>query len=103
MLRHSTTAWFGSRCSRLLPQHEAATSAGVSAAARNGKFPSVKAARYSYTRAVHLGLIFFESMRSGTLDRQRLAWCVARCNWNVCFLKALAGSSAEQLCKCPGC
>lgn len=49
--------------------------AGVAAAAGNGRFPSVKGARYSYTRAVHLGLIFFESMRSGTLDRQRLAWC----------------------------
>jgi hypothetical protein len=47
----------------------------VAAAAGNGRFPSVKGARYSYTRAVHLGLIFFESMRSGTLDRQRLAWC----------------------------
>jgi hypothetical protein len=50
------------------------TGRSVRAAAGNSRFPSTKAARYSYTRAVHLGLIFFESMRSGTLDRQRLAW-----------------------------
>ena len=64
-------------CSPALLTAGVAECAGVAAAAGNGKFPSVKAARYSYTRAVHLGLIFFESMRSGKLDRQRLAWCAA--------------------------
>jgi len=45
---------------RLLQFH-----ADVAGAANNQNMPSTGAARYSYTKAVHLSLIFFESMRSG--------------------------------------
>jgi len=37
--------------------------------------PDPTAAKYDYAEGLHKTLIFFESMRSGVLDRQRLAWC----------------------------
>ena len=48
--------------------------AGVKAAAADTSLPAAGSATYSYTEGLHKTLIFFESMRSGKLDRQRLAW-----------------------------
>ncbi len=48
--------------------------AGVAAAAAKTTLPAVGSAKYDYTEGLHKTLIFFESMRSGVLDRQRLAW-----------------------------
>jgi hypothetical protein len=64
----------------------------VAGAANNQNMPSTSAARYSYTKAIHLSLIFFESMRSGKLNRQRLAWRSDSC------LKC-RGPSGENLSK----
>jgi Glycosyl hydrolase family 9 len=50
------------------------TLAGVKAAAADTSLPAASSATYSYTEGLHKTLIFFESMRSGKLDRQRLAW-----------------------------
>lgn len=52
----------------------AAKNKDVKAAAQKMSLPSKSDAHYSYTEALHKSLIFFESMRSGKLDRQRLAW-----------------------------
>lgn len=48
--------------------------AGVAAAAALTNLPSVTSAKYDYSEGLHKTLIFLESMRSGVLDRQRLAW-----------------------------
>lgn len=47
----------------------------VQKAAKKTTLPGTGAARHSYTKALHYVQIFYESMRSGKLDRQRLAWC----------------------------
>lgn len=47
---------------------------GVAAAAADTSLPAAGSAKYDYTEGLHKTLIFFESMRSGALDRQRLAW-----------------------------
>ena len=46
----------------------------MKAAAADTSLPAAGSAMYSYTEGLHKTLIFFESMRSGKLDRQRLAW-----------------------------
>lgn len=46
----------------------------VASAAANTALPPKTSATYDYSEALHKTLIFFESMRSGVLDRQRLAW-----------------------------
>mmetsp|Transcript_6836 Transcript_6836/g.19716 ORF Transcript_6836/g.19716 Transcript_6836/m.19716 type:complete len:804 (+) Transcript_6836:5446-7857(+) len=51
-----------------------APAGGVAAAAAKTTLPAVGSAKYDYTEGLHKTLIFFESMRSGVLDRQRLAW-----------------------------
>ena len=48
--------------------------AGAKAAASDSTMPDPTAAKYDYAEGLHKTLIFFESMRSGVLDRQRLAW-----------------------------
>ena len=48
--------------------------AGAKAAATDSTLPDPTAAKYNYAEGLHKTLIFFESMRSGVLDRQRLAW-----------------------------
>ena len=50
----------------------------VQKAAGRTSMPSTGGARHSYTQALHYVQIFYESMRSGRLDRQRLAWCRRR-------------------------
>lgn len=50
-------------------------SGDVGRAAGKTSMPNVSGARHSYTKALHFVQIFYESMRSGKLDRQRLAWC----------------------------
>ena len=50
-------------------------SSGAKTAAADSSLPDPTAAKHNYAEALHKTLIFFESMRSGVLDRQRLAWC----------------------------
>jgi hypothetical protein len=47
---------------------------GAKAAATDSTMPAATSAPYNYAEGLHYTLIFFESMRSGILDRQRLAW-----------------------------
>ena len=48
---------------------------GLSAATGNTALPSPSAPPFNYAEALHKALLFYEEMKSGTLDRQRLAWC----------------------------
>lgn len=64
----------------------------VQKAAQKTSLPGVDSAPYSYTKALHYAQIFFESMRSGSLPRQRLAWRGDSC------LKC-RGPSGEDLSK----
>ena len=65
--------------------------AGVAAAAAKTTLPAVGSAKYDYTEGLHKTLIFFESMRSGVLDRQRLAWCaLLTAALQCCFQQYLA-------------
>jgi len=67
-------------------------SGDVGRAAGKTSMPNVSGARHSYTKALHFVQIFYESMRSGKLDRQRLAWRGDSC------LKC-RGPSGENLSK----
>ncbi len=76
------------------------TNTGVTTAAAKTSLPAVGSAKYSYTEGLHKTLIFFESMRSGVLDRQRLAWygiCAARCCccWHPCMFTLQAAPSCR--------
>lgn len=55
----------------------------VASAAANTALPPKTSATYDYSEALHKTLIFFESMRSGVLDRQRLAWWALTFSCNV--------------------
>lgn len=80
----------------------------VQKAARRTSRPGVNSARHSYTKALHYTQIFFESMRSGFLSRQRLAWCATSCrdcvrvecalSVSVCVRAQLSSYVAVWLC-----
>ena len=62
--------------------------------------PDPTAAKYDYAEGLHKTLIFFESMRSGVLDRQRLAWwaCLTCCK--VAFAVEPCHSRPPLVCWC---
>ena len=72
--RRSTAGSSESGFSSWLDNNSLVGNTGAKAAASDSTLPDPTAAKYNYAEGLHKTLIFFESMRSGILDRQRLAW-----------------------------